>query len=227
MENVWTHVSTKFLVQINSGDEEIKKRNFHGVDGISNTVHPRYILNFKLSIQMFTKFSRKNYKDVKFKAACLHKISWANKFCRGRTKIEKYPWGGRYLKHRPPPGTSVLAQAEEWSRRRKLGSWRRRRKRAYTAGTLCPRDGGRAGEALGLAGISRRRDRSRARPRRGWLAVAADRMQPRRREAFWRRETSPDELVRAEGRGCCHVWEREAGARRHSCGVSSFRIRCA
>ena len=64
MENVWTHVSTKFLVQINFGDEEIKKRNFHGVDGISNTVHPRSILNFKLSIQLFTKFSRKNYTDV-------------------------------------------------------------------------------------------------------------------------------------------------------------------
>ena len=113
MENVWTHVSTKFRVQINSVDEEMKKRNFHGVDGISNTVHPRYILNFKLSIQMFTKFSRKNYKDVQFKAACLHKISWTYKFCRGRTKIEKCPWGGRYLEHRPPPGIGILAQAEE------------------------------------------------------------------------------------------------------------------
>ena len=87
-------------------------------------------------------------------------------YVEGELKKEKCPWGGRYLKYRPPPGTSILAQEEEWSRR-KLGSRRRRKKRAYTAGTLCARDGGRAGEAVGLAGISRRRDRSRARQRRG------------------------------------------------------------
>ena len=145
----------------------MKKRNFHGVDGISNTVHPRSILNFKLPNQIFTKFSIKIYTYEKCMAACLHEISWTNKLCRGRTKKEKCPWGGRYLKYRPPPGTSILAQEEEWSRRRKLGSRRRRKKREYTAGTLCARDGGRAGEAVGLAGISRRRDRSRARQRRG------------------------------------------------------------
>lgn len=33
-------MSTKFCPQINSAEEEPKTRNFHGVDGISNTVHP-------------------------------------------------------------------------------------------------------------------------------------------------------------------------------------------
>jgi len=44
MKDVRVHVSTKFQTQINSVEEELKKRNVCGVDGISNTVHlPFYI----------------------------------------------------------------------------------------------------------------------------------------------------------------------------------------
>ena len=50
-------------------------------------------------------------RDVQNRAACLHEISWTNKFCRGRTKMEKCPWGGRYFKHRPPLGSIVPALA--------------------------------------------------------------------------------------------------------------------
>ena len=44
MKDVRAHVSTKFQTQISSVAEELKKRNVRGVDGISNTVHPRSIL---------------------------------------------------------------------------------------------------------------------------------------------------------------------------------------
>ena len=47
MDNVGAHVSTKFQTQKNSVEEELKRRNFRGVDGISNTVHPRSMLKFK------------------------------------------------------------------------------------------------------------------------------------------------------------------------------------
>jgi len=51
MENDWSRASTKFRRQINTVDDEIKKkRNVRGVDGISNTVHPRSTMNFKLAI---------------------------------------------------------------------------------------------------------------------------------------------------------------------------------
>ena len=39
------------------------------------------------------------------------------------------------MKHRPPPGIGILAQAEEWSRRRKLGSGRRGRSASGDAGS--------------------------------------------------------------------------------------------
>ena len=48
MENDRKRISTKFRCQINSADEEIKKRNFHGVDGISNTVHPPFHIELRI-----------------------------------------------------------------------------------------------------------------------------------------------------------------------------------
>ena len=50
-------------------------------------------------------------RDGQCRAACLYEISWKNKLCRGRTKMEKCPWGGRYFKHRPPLGSIVPALA--------------------------------------------------------------------------------------------------------------------
>ena len=48
MDNEYPHVSKKFRGQIFFADEESKKRNFCGADGISNTVHPPF--HFELRI---------------------------------------------------------------------------------------------------------------------------------------------------------------------------------
>jgi len=49
-------------------------------------------LAFKSAIQKFTENSTKMNRDGEFRGACLHEISNPNKFCRGRTKKEKYLW---------------------------------------------------------------------------------------------------------------------------------------
>ena len=82
MDNDLSRVSMKFRCQINFLDEEIKKRNVRGVEGVSNAVHPRSIFSSKLATQMFIEKSTKMVRDGQCRAACLYEISWTNKLCR-------------------------------------------------------------------------------------------------------------------------------------------------